>query len=175
MMLSLFAVITAVRTSITPMRRNCKRIVMENCGEGVRSPESTRIAKMFRPIVFLRPPAAGVEFRAGYVTNLPPDAVDYLARQFTVRVRNPKGSFYRNWAVKEQAGANLRDIIEVGHHSAGTASLLVLPTNVHCIRTKHPRCNTPVDHPVAYRQGFGKALPQSRYRLRSAAGIASEF
>ncbi len=115
---------------------------------------------MLRPIAFLRPLAAGVEFHAGHVTNLPHDAVDYLARQFTVRVLNPKGSFYGDRAIKEQTSAKLRDIVEVGHHAADTAGVLVLPENVHCIRAKHPGSNTPVDHTVAYRQGFGKALPQ---------------
>jgi hypothetical protein len=84
-------------------------------------------------------------------------------------VLNPKGSFYGDRAVKEQAGAKLRDIVEVGHHAAGTAGLLVLPANIHCIRTKHPGRNTPVDHTVAYRQGFGKALPRSRHQSFRAA------
>ena len=73
-------------------------------------------------------------------------------------MRNPKGSFYGDRTIKEQTSAKLQDIVEVGHHAAGTAGVLVLPANVHCIRAKHPGCNTPVDHTVAYRQRFAKAL-----------------
>ena len=130
---------------------------------------------MLRPILFLRPHAAGIEFHAGHVTNLAQDTVDYLARQLTVRVRKPEVSFYGDRAVKKQAGAKLRDIVEVGHHAAGTAGLLVLPANVHCIRTKHPGCNTPVDHTVGYRQGFGKALPRSRRATPTTRAASSVF
>jgi hypothetical protein len=117
---------------------------------------------MLRLIVLLYPWATGIEFNACEVTKLPPDPIDYLACQFTVRMSNPQRSFYRDRTIYEQTDARPRDIVQVGRRATCTAGLLVLPANVHYISAKHPGFKTPVEHTVAYRQGLEKALALMR-------------
>jgi hypothetical protein len=91
------------------------------------------------------PPATGVKFDAQEVPNLAVHTVPNFAYELALGVADAKIGLERDGLVELKTGPGKRDVLQVGDTLAKTPGL-VLPLDVHHIRTQHPGFYAPVEH-----------------------------
>jgi hypothetical protein len=103
------------------------------------------IEKVLRLKVSRGPLATGVKFDAQEVPDLAVHTIPNFAYELTLGVADAKISLERDGLVELKTGSGKRDIFQIGDTLAKTPGL-VLPLDVHHIRTQHPGFYAPVEH-----------------------------
>jgi len=100
---------------------------------------------MLRLKVSRGPPASRVKFDPKEVSDLAVDTIPNFADKLTLGIADAKVGLQRDGLVELKTRAGKRDIFQIGH-SLADAPGLVLPKDVHHIRTQHPGLYAPVEH-----------------------------
>jgi hypothetical protein len=107
--------------------------------------ESAGIEKVLGLKVSRGPPATRVKFDAQEVPDLAVHTVPNFAYELALGVTDAKISLERDRLVELETGAGKRDVLQIGDTLA-KAPGLILPLDVHHIRTQHPGLYAPVEH-----------------------------
>jgi hypothetical protein len=91
------------------------------------------------------PFTTGIEFDPQEVSNFAVHTVPNLAEQFSLRIADAKVGLQRDRLVELKTRSRQRDVFQIGY-SFANAPGLVLPLDIHHIRTQHPGLYAPVEH-----------------------------
>jgi hypothetical protein len=103
------------------------------------------IQKVLRLKVSGGPSATRIEFDPQEVSNLAVHTVPNLAEQFSLGIADAKVGLQRDRLVELKTRSRQRDVFQIGY-SFANAPGLVLPLDIHHIRTQHPGLYAPVEH-----------------------------
>jgi hypothetical protein len=103
------------------------------------------IEHMLRLKVPRGPLAIGVKFHSQEVPDFPVHAVPNFAHKLTLGVVNAKVGLQRDGLIELKTRTGQRDVFQIGH-TFPNAPGLVLPLDIHHIRTQHPGLYAPVEH-----------------------------
>jgi hypothetical protein len=103
------------------------------------------IQKVLRLKVSGGPSATRIEFDPQEVSNLAVHTVPNLAEQLSLGVADTKIGLQGNRLVELKTRSRQRDVFQIGY-SFANAPGLVLPLDIHHIRTQHPGLYAPVEH-----------------------------
>jgi hypothetical protein len=92
-----------------------------------------------------RPFTTRLKFDPQEVTDLAVHAVPDFSRELPLGIGDAKVGLKRNRLVELKTRSRKRDVLQICH-SLANATRLVLPLDVHHIRTQHPGLYAPVEH-----------------------------
>ncbi len=103
------------------------------------------IQKVLRLKVSGGPFTTRIELDPQEVSNLAIHTITNLAEQFAFGIADAQVSLQRDRLVELKTGSRPRDVFQIGY-SFANAPGLVLPLDIHHIRTQHPGLYAPVEH-----------------------------
>jgi hypothetical protein len=126
--------------------------------------QPARIEQMLRFEVAGGPSAARIEFDAKKITDLPIHTVANLTEELPFGIADTQVGLQRDGLVELETGAGKRNILKVSYAPVN-APRLVLPVDIHHIRTQHPGLYAPVEHTLLIGEQKGNVYDRAGSKI----------
>jgi hypothetical protein len=139
------------------------------------------IEKVLRLKVSRGPLATGIEFNAQEISNLAVHTIPNFADKLAFGVADAKVGLQRDRLVELKTGSGKRDVFQIGHTFANAPGL-VLPLDIHHIRTQHPWLYAPVEHTLLIGEregndyeGYATKIALTHRKALIARSVSTEY
>jgi hypothetical protein len=110
------------------------------------------------------PSAAGVKLDAQKVPDFPKHTVANFARKLAFGITDAQIRLQGDGLVELETGAGKRNVFQVGYALAHAPGL-VLPQDIHHIRTQHPGLYAPIEHTLAIGEQKGNVYDRAGSKI----------